>query len=295
MSEAMRCRFAAETARLLDDDASVALVLADISADRFEASARRHGDRVINVGIREQLLISAAAGLAHTGLRPVVHSIATFLVSRPYEQLKVDLGHQDLGAVLVSIGASYDYAAAGRTHHAPEDVALLDTLDGWTVHVPGHEDEAAEAIRAAVAAPGKVYVRLGEEQNHRAYPDATTRWQLLRRGTGATVVAVGPMLDQVLAATAGMDVSILYAAGRVRPVDAAALRGAVPAGGTVVLVEPYLAGTSVAAVSQVLGREPRRVVGLGVGRADLRRYGSPARHAAAHGLDPAGIRAALSA
>lgn len=44
--------------------------------------------------------------------------------------------HQDVGAVLVSIGASYDAAQEGRTHQAPEDVALLATLPGWHIHVP---------------------------------------------------------------------------------------------------------------------------------------------------------------
>ena len=50
-----------------------------------------------------------------------------------------------MGAVLVSIGASYDGPRGGRTHLSPGDVALLDTLDGWTVHVPGHPDEVADA------------------------------------------------------------------------------------------------------------------------------------------------------
>ena len=81
-------------------------------------------------------------------MRPVVHTYAPFLVERPYEQLKLDLGHNDLGAVLVSIGGSFDASASGRTHQAPEDVAIVAALPGWTIEVPGHADEVEPAFRA---------------------------------------------------------------------------------------------------------------------------------------------------
>lgn len=56
---------------------------AEIGKDGFEEAFRRHPDRVINVGIREQSLIGAGAGLALTGMRPVMHTFASFLVERP--------------------------------------------------------------------------------------------------------------------------------------------------------------------------------------------------------------------
>ncbi len=145
----MRDTFYAETTQLLRDNPRTALVLADISAGAFATAARRHPDRVLNVGIREQLMMSVGGGLALTGLRPIVHSYATFLIERAWEQIKLDLRHQDVGAVLVSVGASYDASTAGRTHHAPGDIALLDTLDGVTVHVPGHPGEVGPALRSA--------------------------------------------------------------------------------------------------------------------------------------------------
>jgi len=61
-----------------------------------------------------------------------------------------------------------------------------------------------------------------------------------------------------------------------------------------VLVEPYLAGTSVALVSAALAGRAHRLLSLGVPRAELRRYGTPADHAAAYGLDAAGIRRSVA-
>ncbi|MET9686796.1 transketolase family protein [Streptomyces coeruleorubidus] len=289
--DTMRDRFAPVVSRLLDEDPRVAVVLAEIGVDGFAEAARRHPDRVVNVGIREQLLVGAAAGLALTGLRPVVHTFASFLVERPFEQVKLDLGHQDAGAVLVSAAASFDWPAGGYTHMAPGDVALLDTLDGWTVHVPGHPDEAETLLRHAVAAgDDKVYVRLSLQSNGRALPADGQRFRTVRAGRSGVVVAVGPMLDTVLAATEGLDVTVLYAT-TVRPFDGAALRRATRAAGTdVVLVEPYLAGTSTAAANEALSEVPHRVLGLGVGRRELRRYGQVEEHVAAHGLDARSLR-----
>lgn len=283
----MRSRFYGLAAESLDDE-RVVLVLADIGA----AQLPQH-ERVYNVGIREQLMIGVAAGLALEGYRPVVHSYAPFLVERPYEQIKLDLGHQDVGAVLVSIGASYDAAREGRTHQSPEDVALLSALPGWTIHVPGHPDEAEALFRRALATDDRVYIRLSEETN--VEPVAGDGLVVLRRGSRAApvVVAVGPTLGPAFAATANRDITVAYLA-TVRPFDRQGLRTLV--GGTdVVLVEPYLAGTSSAEVSAALNDRPHRLLALGVGNRELRHYGDGAEHRAAHGLDAAGIGAALDA
>ncbi|MEV1019681.1 transketolase [Streptomyces sp. NPDC050264] len=290
--DTMRDRFAPVVSRLLDEDPRVAVVLAEIGLAPFAQAARRHPDRVINVGIREQLLVGAGAGLALAGLRPVLHTFASFLVERPFEQVKLDFGHQDVGGVLVSAGGSYDVSAGGFTHMAPGDVALLDTLDGWTVHVPGHPDEAEALLRHAVAdGDERVYVRLSAQANREPLVVDGARFLTVREGRGGVVVAVGPMLDNVLAATEGLDVTVLYAS-TVRPFDSGALRRAVGEGGAadVVLVEPYLAGTSTAAANDALADLPHRVLGLGVGRRELRRYGLMEDHIAAHGLDAATLR-----
>ncbi|WP_030688254.1 transketolase [Streptomyces sp. NRRL B-1347] len=300
--DTMRDRFAPVMTRLLDEDPRVAVVLAEIGVDAFKEAMRAHPDRVINVGIREQLLVGAGAGLALAGLRPVVHTFASFLVERPFEQIKLDFGHQGVGGVLVSAAASFDWPEGGFTHMAPGDVGVLDTLDGWAVHVPGHPDEAETLLRHAVgtgagAVPvdDKAYVRLSVQSNAAPMPVDGKRFLTVREGLGGVVVAVGPMLDHVLAATEGLDVTVLYAT-TVRPFDADALRRAVGAGASadVVLVEPYLAGTSTAAANDALVDVPHRVLGLGVGRAELRRYGRQADHLQAHGLDPASLRTRIT-
>jgi transketolase len=292
----MRTEFALAASDLLDEDPLAAVVLAEISADLFAKAAARHPERVLNVGIREQLMISVGGGLALAGLRPILHSYAPFLVERAFEQVKLDLAHQGTRAVLVSIGASYDAARAGRTHQAPGDVALVDTVPGFAVHVPGHPGEVPGLLRGAVAALSGAggcssYIRLSTEANRAALP-VSPLLQAVRSGLSGLVIAVGPMLDPVLDAVAGLDVTVAYAT-TVRPFDAAGVRS-LAGSGAVALVEPYLAGTSAHAVSEALAGRPHRLLSLGVPRAELRRYGTPADHAARAGLDGAGIRRSVT-
>jgi transketolase len=131
------------------------------------------------------------------------------------------------------------------------------------------------------------------QANSATYPHTPGRFHVVRRGAGATVIACGPVLDEVLAATEGRDVSVLYA-NTVRPFDARGLRTVL---GTpdVVLVEPWLAGTSARVVADALRDVPHRLLALGVERAEHRRYGTAADHIRAHGLDAAGLRRSLDA
>ena len=276
MSATMRERFYATAADLVESDERIAMVFADIGVGRLGNAERTHADRVINVGIREQLMIGVASGLALTGFRPIVHSFAPFAVERPLEMLKLDLGHVDVGAIVVSVGASYDTAVYGRTHEAPEDVSLLSALPGWRIYVPGHPAEAELLLRAAARTDERVYLRLSEQSNRLARPITPGRLFVERRGAEAT---------------ADMDVTVLYMT-MPRPFDADTLHASL-AGDLVVLVEPYLAGTSSAEVAAALADIPHRIAAIGVPNVEHRKYGTWQEHNAAHGLDARGLRARI--
>jgi transketolase len=171
-------------------------------------------------------------------------------------------------------------------------VALLDTVPGWTVHVPGHPDEVKRLLLASLPGDSGVYLRLSAQVNAR--PQLGAGFQVIRAGSRGVVLAVGPTLDRVLAATSGLDVSVLYTA-TVRPFDGKALRAAAGESADVVLVEPYLAGTSTHYAEEALADVPHRLRSLGVRRdTEVRMYGDPADHDRAHGLDVPGIRASVT-
>lgn len=286
----MRERFYATMADLLQTDATTALVLADIGPLDLVAGTPA-ARRVVNVGIREQAMVGVASGLAMAGLRPFVHTYAPFLVERAYEQVKLDLTHQDVGAVLVSIGASFDAASEGRTHQSPADVALLSALPGWHLHTPGHPDEVEALVRAAARTQDRQYIRLSTQVNPEPLP-ADGSIHVLRPGGSTLLLAIGPTVAAAREATADLDVTLACTVTPF-PLDRRALRRLADQHDRVVVLEPYLEGTTAPEVAAALRGRATAVEYVGVGRDEQRRYGTPADHARLHGLDAAGIRARL--
>ena len=283
----MREQAAATVVERFHEDPRVAIVLADISVDHFRPALRHDPARAVNLGIMEQSMVGVAAGFALEGFRPVVHTIAPFLTERALEQVKLDFGYQGLEGLLISVGASYDYAESGMTHQGPGDVQALSTVPGLEVVVPGSAGETDALVRATIANGRLTYLRTSAAANaadHRLAPGGLT---VLRRGRGPTVIAVGPMLERTLAAVSGLDATVLYAT-TVVPLDAAVV--AREAGVLVVTVEPFYEGTLTAQVAAALSHRPVQIVSIGVPRRVHGRYGTYRDHDRELGLDVRGLR-----
>jgi transketolase len=285
------CRTACE---LVLADERVAVVLAEISLQFFKEAFRRAPTRTVNVGIMEQTMIGVAAGFAMEGFLPIVHTITPFLVERPFEQLKLDFGYQELGGTFISVGASYDYSVEGTTHHSPADAAVISTIPCFEILVPGTASEAERLLRATYANGHPTYLRTSVRQNPESFDVEPGRIELIRRGNGKgpTVLAVGPTLGPTLEAVKGIDATVLYAT-TVTPFDAATLRR--EASDHVVVVEPFLQGTLAPSVMEALADRRVRLTSVGVPRLNLSGYGQPEELDRVAGMDAAGISARLLA
>ncbi|WP_025273697.1 transketolase family protein [Haloglycomyces albus] len=285
----MREQFMETTTELMDRYRHLSLVLAAIGSGPSELGPvlDRYPERAFNVGIREQLMMGMAAGTALEGLRPIVHSYTPFLIERAFEQIKLDFGHQGTNGILVSTGASYDWSQGGFTHYGQTDISLLSSIPDWTLHVPGHAEEVDAMLWSAGISSDSVYVRLSTRSNREAFPEAINGFQRFADGHQAVVVAVGPMLDNVLDAVEGLDVGVVYT-----PTPSALDRFPVHDydHGVFIVVEPYLEGSSSARLTAALEHRMHRLLNIGVKNVDLHRYGTPEDHDRRHGLDPAGLR-----
>jgi transketolase len=289
---AMRTQAADTVCELFAADPRVAVVLAEISVERFQPAFEHDSARAVNIGIMEQAMVGVAAGYAMEGFHPVLHTIAPFVAERALEQLKLDFGNQELGGLVITVGGSYDYASEGTTHHSPGDVQALLTIPGAVVLVPGAPGEVDRLIRDTYDDGRLTYLRTQVVANESDRAVELGRLSVERRGTGLTVLAVGPMLDRTLRAVEATDATVLYVT-TVSPFDAAGLR-AVMTGDEVVVVEPMFEGTLAPLVAEALAAgQPTRIRSIGVPRRVLREYGTTAEMDAHVGLDTAGIRARL--
>ena len=294
MPDSMRDRMGEVVSDLIETDHSTALILADIGKDRFWDALKNYPDRVINVGIMEQTAVSLAAGFALEGFHPIVHSIAPFVVERPFEQIKDDFCYQGLGGTLISIGASYDYGTDGMTHHGSADVPILKTLPRMQICVPGTADEFEILLRQTYSNGAPTYIRTSVQQNNSSRIVSFGKLHLEREGRDGVVVAVGPMLDRTLAAVEDIDLTVLYAT-TVVPFDKEALRNAAAKASTnVILVEPYYEGGLVHDIARALQAIPARIESIGVPHRVLERYGPPERLDREVGLTVDGIRTRIT-
>lgn len=294
MYDTMRERMGKVVSELIENDPETALILADIGAANFRDVLNRFPERAINLGIMEQTMVSVAAGFAMEGFHPIVHSIAPFVVERPFEQIKDDFCYQGVGGTFISIGASYDYGTDGMTHQGPGDVSIMKTLPRMQVCVPGTPDEFESLLRQTYRNGAPTYIRTSMQENVASRPVRFGKLHLEREGRDGVVVVVGPMLDRTLTAVVDMDVTVLYAT-TVAPFDAETLRRAVAkASPTVILVEPYYEGGLVHDIVKALQFTPTRIEAIGVPRRILDRYGPPERHDSELGLAVDRIRTRIT-
>lgn len=207
----MRNQFRNTMIELAGDDDRLVLLFGDISVFLFRDFIARYPERFFNLGICENTITSMAAGMSALGLIPVVHTISPFLCDRSFEQIKLDLCYNGYGANIVTCGASYDYAWDGATHHCPTDLANLALLPGIEVMQPGSRKELDAFLRSQYA-NGKVsYFRTAADEHGLDLPVTFGKGCTVRDGGHkVTVITAGPILGNVVQASADLPVNVLY-------------------------------------------------------------------------------------
>lgn len=186
------------------DDRIVAVVNDSVGSSKLGKFRDRFPTRLINVGIAEQNMVGVGAGLANGGKIPFVSGASCFLTARAMEQIKADCAYSQQNVKLCGISSGVAYGELGATHHSIEDVAWLRAIDKLTVIVPADPWQTAEAIKAAAAHDGPVYIRISRmpvpELTHATPAFAIGKGEVLREGADIAIIANGTLVHHALAA-----------------------------------------------------------------------------------------------
>jgi len=171
----------------------------DLGFQALEPLKEAAGPRFINAGIAEQNMVSVAAGMARTGLRPWVYSIAPFCYARPFEQIRNDVCLHHLPVQLVGNGGGFGYGPMGATHHAIEDYGVLLALQNLQVWVPAFAEDVEPIVASMAKSDSPGYLRLGrsEKPNDFIVPTYQT-WRKIVDGNGPVMVVVGPIAGTLI-------------------------------------------------------------------------------------------------
>lgn len=157
----MRKEFGKVIVELMEKDPEIYLISGDIGHGVFDELRRKYPNRFLNIGLCEQSMVSVASGMALEGLKPWVYTITTFLVERPYEQVKIDINQQNANVKLVGYA---DYPELGPTHGL-SDERLMDRFSNIRCYYPHNSLETRAAAYAAYEHHGPAFISLKEDKN----------------------------------------------------------------------------------------------------------------------------------
>tara|TARA_R110002050_G_C8962233_1_gene514571 strand:+ start:15751 stop:16611 length:861 start_codon:yes stop_codon:yes gene_type:complete len=195
----MRNKFADICLKKIKHDKNTVIMVGDISHHLLRETHEYAPDRFFNIGICEQSMVGIASGLAMKGMKPIIHTIAPFLVERAYEQIKVDIGYQNTEVTIVTVGGTYDYSSLGCTHHCYGDIALMRSIPNMEVYEPGSPYEFEKLFQDTWDNGNPRYFRLSNYSHTQKFEVNANQIKVVRKSKNNKWIFVcGQLLDDVL-------------------------------------------------------------------------------------------------
>ena len=180
---------------------------ADLSGStKTSVFAKEYPERFFNMGIAEQNMYGAAAGLALSGKIVCASTFAMFASGRAFEIIRNSIGYTHANVKVCATHAGITVGEDGASHQTFEDIALMRTIPGMTVVNPSDGASAAELLRQVIAMEGPAYVRLGRAAVPFFYSEETAKdiklgkGNTLREGKDITIIATGIMVSEAMKA-----------------------------------------------------------------------------------------------
>lgn len=281
----------------------VPVVADSTSTAKIAPFMKRFPGRLVNVGIAEQTMVGAAAGLALGGKVAATCNAAPFLISRANEQIKVDICYNNTNVKLFGLNAGASYGPLASTHHSIDDIGVMRGFGNIEIYAPSCPVECRQIIDYALGHIGPVYIRLDGKALPALHDDGYRfrpgNIDVLKRGSDVALVAMGSTVHEIveaarLLAEDGIDAAVISVPS-IRPCDTQQLLEALRHSQYVISVEEHNINGGVGSLTaEVLAEAGCAIPLLRLGIPDGQ-YAIAADRAALrahHGFDAPGIVAA---
>lgn len=255
--------------------------------------AEKFPDRFFDVEIAEQHALGMVAGMAKSGLKPVIPIYSSFL-QRGYDQLIHDIALQKL-PVVVCVDRAGIVGNDGDTHQGILDLSFLETIPNFTVMAPKNFEELEMMLEYAINFDGPIAIRYprGGEGSYK-FENANdkieiAKSEILREGEHVTIFAVGKMVAYAMEVSEKLkekNISTEVINARfVKPLDEKTLKKSIEKTKKVVTIEDNIEYSGFAsAVDKCLTNLECNILNLGYPD-EFIKHGSPADIEAKYGLD----------
>jgi len=167
--------------------------------------AKAYPNRFFNMGVAEQNMMVAAAGISTTGLVPFVSTYAVFASMKACEQIRTSIAYPNLNVKIAVSHGGLTPGTDGVTHQATEDLSIMRSIPNMTVAMPADAVATKILVEKAYHTKGPVYLRFSRCPLPVIYPKDKTDFKFgkaitLKEGNKITLIAIGDMVYQALQA-----------------------------------------------------------------------------------------------
>ena len=167
MQKDIRDAFFDELYQIGAKDRDVVILTNDMDVFSLKEFKNNYPEQFINIGVAEQNMINVAAGLASCGKKVFIFGILSFVTFRCYEQIKFNICSMNLPVTIVGMGSGLSFGFDGPTHHAIQDIIVMNALPEMMILNPSDSRSAAECAHISYKEGTPTYVRIDKGQ----YPE----------------------------------------------------------------------------------------------------------------------------
>lgn len=181
-----------------EDKRIVAVTAAMRDGTGLKEFAEKFPDRFFDVGIAEQHALGLIAGMARTGLKPVLPIYSSFL-QRGYDQIIHDIALSGI-PVTVCIDRAGIVGNDGETHQGIFDLSFLSSIPNIVIMAPKNFEELDKMLEFGVNLDKPVFIRYprgGENFSFESTEDIELgKAEIVQEGTDLSIIAIGNMVGR---------------------------------------------------------------------------------------------------